>query len=233
MVTETDKKVENMILKTLKQKYPTHKFIAEESSSGSNILTNDPTWIIDPIDGTANYIHGFPFSAISIGLAINKEIVIGVVYNFLLDQLYAAKKGSGSFLNGKPIHVSQCKELRKAIVITDLGYTRTEKELTPKISTIRGLAAEPSHVHGIRTLGCASASCCMVSQGGADAYIEYGLHCWDYAAGELIVREAGGVSLYPTGGPLDLMGRGVLLASSKELAEAMLPYIQHVEYPRD
>jgi myo-inositol-1(or 4)-monophosphatase len=170
---------------------------------------------------------------ISIGLAINKEIVVGVAYNFFQNQLFTAKKGGGAFMNGSPISVSNVKELQKAIVITDFGYSRKDFELKPKIETVRGLASEPSHVHGIRTLGSAVASLCMVAMGGADAYVEYGLHCWDIAAGSLIVQEAGGIALYPNGGPLDLMGRGVLVAASQELATSIAPLVQHVDYQRD
>ncbi|CAF3892682.1 unnamed protein product, partial [Rotaria sp. Silwood1] len=108
LVTEFDQRVEEILIKKLQEKFPTHKFIGEESSAAGvkTIFENDPTWIIDPIDGTTNFVHGFPFVAISIALAINKQVVIGVIYNPILDLLYSAVHGKGAFRNGRPIKSS-------------------------------------------------------------------------------------------------------------------------------
>lgn len=105
LVTEFDRKTEIYLIETLSKAYPSHKFIGEETSP-ENRLTDDPTWIIDPIDGTTNFVHSFPHSAISVALAVNKEIVIGVVSNPMLHENFTAIKGMGAFLNGKPIQSS-------------------------------------------------------------------------------------------------------------------------------
>ncbi|KAG8034501.1 hypothetical protein G9C98_007577 [Cotesia typhae] len=107
LVTEYDRKIEDIIIGKLKQQFPEHKFIGEEST-GKDLpeLTDDPTWIIDPIDGTTNFIHNFPQICVVIGLSINKEMRIGIVYNPVLDQLFTARKGRGSFLNGRPLKTS-------------------------------------------------------------------------------------------------------------------------------
>ncbi|XP_003382455.1 PREDICTED: inositol monophosphatase 1-like [Amphimedon queenslandica] len=236
LVTETDLAVEKFVFEELRNYYPDHKFIGEESVSsggGSCTLTDTPTWIIDPIDGTSNFVHGFPFSVISIGLAVNKELVVGVAYNFFQRQMYTARKGGGAFLNGKRISVSNVTELNKSIVITDYGSTRQDFEFIPKVEMMKALAGDPGHVHGIRTLGSAVASLCMVASGRAEAYFEYGVHCWDIAAGAVIVREAGGIAIYPTGSELDIMGRGILVAANVELAKSIVPILKHIDYPRD
>lgn len=104
LVTETDQKVEEIIISSLKKRYPDHRFIGEESTAGGEkcVLTDSPTWIIDPIDGTTNFVHTFPFCAICVALYINKEAEIGIVYNPVLDQFYSARKGQGAFCNGNP-----------------------------------------------------------------------------------------------------------------------------------
>ncbi|XP_008474632.1 inositol monophosphatase 1-like, partial [Diaphorina citri] len=108
LVTEYDKKVEKTLISRIQNHFPTHKFIGEETSS-TTVLTNDPTWIIDPIDGTLNFVHRFPHSCISVAFAVERELVIGIVYNPMLQQMFTAQKGKGAFLNGKRIHTSDTK----------------------------------------------------------------------------------------------------------------------------
>ncbi|KAL5467589.1 hypothetical protein EMCRGX_G031844 [Ephydatia muelleri] len=232
LVTETDKKVQDLVISFLKNKFPDHKFIGEESETCAG-LTDAPTWIIDPVDGTTNFVHNFLFSAVSIGLTIKKEPVVGVVYNFILDQLYSAKKGHGATLNGKPIRVSGCTDIPQSLIVSCLGYSRGEEEMRKKMDTAYNLTVAPASAHGFRCIGSAALGMCMVACGSADAYFEYGIHCWDIAAADVIVREAGGVTMFPTGEPLDLMRRGVLAASTEQLARQMVPHINHIEFPRD
>lgn len=143
LVTEVDKNVEKTLMDGLSKKFPTHKFIGEEtvSEDGQFILSDDPTWIIDPVDGTLNFIHGYPQSCISVGLAINKECVVGIIYNPILDLLYTAKKGNGAFLNNKPIHVSQTRELSKALISFEAGTSHDPERMRVMFENFRMLVA--------------------------------------------------------------------------------------------
>jgi len=220
LVTEWDQEVERLLIDGISSRYPDHRFIGEESTaSGEKVeLTDAPTWVIDPIDGTMNFVHGLPHTCISIALLINKVTEIGIVYNPILEQLFTARKGQGAFLNGAPIHVSNEKELRKALVMAEMGTSRDPEKLKIVLQNITVLTA---NVHGIRALGSAALNMCMVALGGADVSFEFGIHAWDIAAGDLIVREAGGVSIDPAGGPFDVMSRRTLCASSMELAQQL------------
>lgn len=131
LVTETDQEVEKMLICDLSREYPAHKFIGEESVSiGDRCnLTSEPTWIIDPIDGTMNFVHGFPHSCISIALFINAEPIIGVIYNPMLEQLFTARKGKGAYFNGKKIQVSGQTDLSKCLLMMECGTSRDENRL--------------------------------------------------------------------------------------------------------
>lgn len=125
-VTETDQQVEKLLIDGIKEKFPDHEFIGEEESSeGKKIrLTDAPTWIIDPIDGTMNFVHSFPHSAISIALLINKETEIGIVFNPVLGQKFTARRGQGAFYNGQKIHVSDERNLSKSLIMVEFGTNR-------------------------------------------------------------------------------------------------------------
>ncbi|XP_064642645.1 inositol monophosphatase 1-like isoform X2 [Lineus longissimus] len=232
LVTETDQNVEKMVISTIKENFPTHCFIGEESTAAGvkNELTDDPTWIIDPIDGTTNFVHTFPYTCISIGLLVNKKPVIGLVYSPVQNEMYTAQAGKGAFCNDERIYVSSCKDLQLALILTDHGYSND-----PTIVDIeyKNMRLVKSHSRGIRSVGSAAMSMCLVASGAADGYYEYGLHCWDIAAGVLLVEEAGGINMDPLGGPLDIMSRGILCTSSKELAEQISKDIQPIEFERD
>lgn len=233
LVTETDQEVEKLLVKGLSSKFPSHKFIGEEDSADGvkEKLTNDPTWIIDPVDGTMNFVHGFPHSCISIALLVDKVPEIGIVYNPMFNQKFTAIKGQGSFYNGKKLEVSGQKDLGKALIISEYGTSRDADKLNAVVENFKVMAQK---AHGIRVLGSAALNMCHVAMGCADANYEMGLHAWDMAAGDLIVREAGGVVMDPTGGPLDIMSRRVLAASSKELAEEISKNLtQYYPLPRD
>ncbi|KAM3955572.1 inositol monophosphatase 1 [Aphomia sociella] len=232
LVTEIDKKVEETLIQGLTEKYPSHKFIGEESvSNGAKCeLTDDPTWVIDPVDGTMNFVHGFPHSCISVGLLINKVGVAGIVYNPILQQLFTAKQGKGAYLNGQQIHVSQVKELSKGLVTFETGTSRDEERCNVMLENFKRIVTKG---HGIRSLGSAALNMCMVALGGADANFEFGIHAWDIAAGDVIVREAGGVCIDPAGGPLDVLSRRVLCASTIELANDLSQTIVQFYPERD
>ncbi|KAG7198887.1 hypothetical protein KM043_015710 [Ampulex compressa] len=193
LVTQYDRKIENVIIGKLSRAFPDHRIIAEESA-GNNLpeLTNHPTWIIDPIDGTMNFIHGFPHTCVVIGLAIKKEMVIGIVYNPILEQLFTARKGRGAFLNGKQIKVSNVQDLSQALVCMETGFIKVENLREKTIERVQAIVKE---AQGIRTLGVAALTLCYIALGIVEAYyIEGpGISTWDIAAASLIVTEAGGI----------------------------------------
>ena len=231
LVTETDKAVEKLVFDELKKKFPDHRFIGEESFTGKVNLTDCPTWIIDPIDGTMNFVHTFPFCCISIGLTVGKEVIFGLIYSPFLNKLYTAKKGQGAYCNGEPIHVRACDSFKSALLINELGSNRTDEH--QKIY-FGNLAAIGWQCQGVRSLGSAALNACMLANGYVDAYFEYGLHCWDLAAGSIIIQEAGGTVLDPEGGPFNLMSRRILAASNEKVAREISGLIVgHSSYEHD
>ncbi|XP_031828679.1 uncharacterized protein LOC116425302 [Nomia melanderi] len=230
LVTEYDRKIEDVIIGNLKRKFPNHRFIGEEST-GKDLpeLTDDPTWIIDPIDGTTNFIHGFPHTCVVIGLAIKKEMVIGIVYNPVLEQLFTARKGRGAFLNGKLIKVSEVQDLSKALVCMEAGFMKVEQL---KEKTIERLQAIVGEAQGIRTLGVAALTLCYVALGIVEAYyIEGpGISTWDIAAASLIITEAGGVVLdRVTGQRIDIMKPRAVGACNEKIASEIVRIIHEAD----
>ncbi|GIY81533.1 inositol monophosphatase 1 [Caerostris darwini] len=228
LVTETDKKVEDLLKKGFLESFPDHCFIGEESP-GCN-LTDSSTWIIDPVDGTMNFVHRYPYNAVSIGFAVKKEIVLGVVYNAILDKMYTGIKGKGAYCNDKKLHVSGIQELSRALVLSEVGSDRSSKNLEQIFTNIKTIVDK---AHGLRMMGSAALNMCAVAAGEADVYFEYTIHCWDMAAGKIIVEEAGGMCIDPEGGDLDIMSRRVLCGSSKELVETLTKELKHLQFPRD
>ncbi|BFZ56921.1 hypothetical protein PYCC9005_003971 [Savitreella phatthalungensis] len=203
LVTEVDQAVERYVTDTIRQKYPNHRFIGEETYSASgetaSVLDNSPTWIVDPIDGTTNFIHGFPFVAISIGFAVNQRPTVGVVYNPFLDWMYTGILGRGSFLNGDRLPLQQpvqpIGQLGNCVVAVEWGSEREESgNLRVKSDTYWNLARlNGGMVHSIRSLGSAALNLCQVATGAIDLYVEGGMWEWDICAGWVILIEAGGI----------------------------------------
>lgn len=233
LVTATDQKIEKMLLSSIKEKYPSHSFIGEESVAAGekSILTDSPTWIIDPIDGTTNFVHRFPFVAVSIGFTVNKKMEFGVVYSCLEDKMYTGRKGKGAFCNGQKLQVSQQEDITKSLLVTEFGSSRAPETVRIVLSNLEKLLCIP--IHGIRGVGTAAVNMCLVAAGVADAYYEMGIHCWDMAGAGIIVTEAGGVLMDVTGGPFDLMSRRIIAANSKTLAERIAKEIQVIPLQRD
>ena len=236
LVTKTDVEVEKLLFDRIRSVYPSHSLIGEENASSSECrcqLTANPTWIIDPIDGTSNFVHGFPFVAISIGLWVDKKPAVGVIYNLILDQMYSACRGRGATLNGEKIHVSGQTELNKAFIMCEWGSQRIVEWATSNRDNMFSLATAPNQCHGLRSLGSSACNICMVASGCADAYYETGLHCWDMAAGVLIVEEAGGVCMDIEGGELDIMSRRLLCSSTSVLAKEIVKKTRPLSLKRD
>jgi len=232
LVTETDQAVEKLLIQRVKENFPTHKYIGEESVAAGEkcSLTDDPTWIIDPVDGTMNFVHSFPHSCISLAVLYNKVAQIGIIYNPVLEQMYSARLGQGALLNGKPIHVSGQTDLNKSLLIVETGTNRDPVKLDCVLKNFTSLATK---AHGLRAMGSAALNMASVASGGCDSYFEFGIHVWDIAAGDLLVREAGGVCIDTEGGPLDLMSRRMICASSQELASEIIPLLTQMRLERD
>lgn len=230
LVTEYDRKIEDIIIGKLKRAFPDHKFIAEEST-GKELpeLTDVPTWIIDPIDGTTNFIHGFPHTCVVIGLAVKKEVVLGIVYNPILEQLFTARKGRGAFLNGHPIQVSKVQDLSKALVCMESGFIKIDDLREKMVERIQDVIKA---AQGIRTLGVAALTLCYIALGIVEAYyIEGpGISTWDIAAASLIISEAGGVVLdRVTGEPIDIMKPRAVAACNDKIARDVVRIIHEAD----
>lgn len=185
LVTEVDEAVEQLIRDKVLTAFPDHAFLGEESAAVAG--TGGYQWIVDPIDGTTNFARGIPLCCVSIALAKDNELLLGGVYNPMMNELFFAEKGQGAFLNGRAIHVSACTELDRACLVTGFPYRFPEgKDITAVFAELvkRGLP--------VRRLGSAAMDLCWVACGRFDGFWEYNLQPWDIAAGYLIVAEAGG-----------------------------------------
>ncbi|KAK7079239.1 Inositol monophosphatase 2 [Halocaridina rubra] len=232
LVTESDKAVEKIMIDGLSNAFPDHKFIGEESVSAGEkcVFTDDPTWIIDPIDGTMNFVHSFPHTCISVGLWINKDAEVAIVYNPVLNQMFTALKGKGAFLNGEKISASGETDLSTSLIFAEVGSSRDPEKMNTVITNFTTLLPR---VHGMRAMGSCTLNMCYVAMGGGDAYFEFGIHAWDTAAAYLVVKEAGGIVVDTEGGTFDLMRRRVLCASTQELAEKVAKLLKQYQPERD
>ena len=195
---------------------------------------DSPTWIVDPIDGTMNFVHRYPHTCIVIGFSVNKEVQFGVVYNPVLDHLYTGRRGYGAQLNGFPLRVTGETKLNKALLLCEMGGRRDEETLAIKARNITAVCVEPDACHGLRMQGSAALNMCAVAAGHADGYFEFGMHIWDMAAASVILSEAGGVILSPIAGEeFSLLKRRVIAASSVELGTVLQSKIQSIEYTSD
>ncbi|KAH9609601.1 hypothetical protein KSS87_014073 [Heliosperma pusillum] len=197
LVTETDKACEDLVFKHLKHHYPTHKFIGEETTAayGATELTDDPTWIVDPLDGTTNFVHGFPFVCVSIGLTIGKIPIVGVVYNPIMEELAFGAKVL-------PSSVSSKDELVKCMLATEAGTKRDKSTIDATTNKINSLLFK---VRSIRMSGSCAMNLCGIACGRLDLMYEIGYGgAWDVAAGIVIIQEAGGLVFDPSGKDFDI-----------------------------
>jgi len=187
LVTEADHAAEQCVIDVIMASYPDHGFLAEER--GRIGQSQSPyVWIIDPLDGTTNFAHGFPTYCVSIGLEHKKECVLGVVYDPTRDELFSATRGGGARINDQPIQVSQTAQLDQAILATGFAYNIRE---TPN-NNLDHFARFALRVQGLRRTGSAALDLCYVAAGRFDGFWEVKLNPWDMAAGVVILREAGG-----------------------------------------
>ena len=188
-VTDRDLAVQNFLIKEFKELLPEAGFLGEEDKVAD--LNKEYVFVIDPIDGTANFVVGYNASGISVALAKNGEVFIGVVYNPYLDEMFAAEKGKGAYLNGKPIHVTQMPLKNSLIAVGMSPYNREKTDLT--FALLRGVYEFGAD---IRRGGSAALDACNVAAGRCALMFELGLHAWDFYAAKLIVEEAGGYFTY-------------------------------------
>lgn len=190
LVSYVDKTSEKLLIEQLALLLPDSIFLAEESSI-DNPIHNDPNkyiWIIDPLDGTTNFVHGIPCYAISIGLLYQSEIILGVVYEVAKDECFYAFKNGGAFLNDVKIKVSQSKTIKDSLLATGFPVNNFSK-MEAYLKTLEFLI---QNSHGIRRIGAASVDLCYLACGRVDGFFEYNLKPWDVAGGSIIVKEAGG-----------------------------------------
>ncbi|GBF82238.1 inositol monophosphatase family protein [Aphanothece sacrum] len=227
LVTEADKKAETAILEVLGRRVPHHRILAEESGK-LGAIESDYLWAIDPLDGTTNYAHSYPMSAVSVGLLLGGVSLVGAVYNPFRRELFRGARGLGATLNYRPIRVSKTTELSKSLLVTGFAYDRRETKDTnyPEFCYLTHLT------QGVRRSGSASLDLTDVACGRLDGYWERGLSPWDIAAGIVILEEAGGKITAYDESPLSIES-GRLLATngiihhqvSQELNEA-LPWLK-------
>jgi len=198
-VSEVDRAAEAAIVSTLLEAYPKHAIMAEE---GGNQGNSEFTWIIDPLDGTTNFLHGFPQYAVSIALQQKDVIMQAVVYDPTRNEMFTASRGGGAFLNDRRIRVSKTKELADSLVSTGFPY-KTFGKVDQYLAMLKDVLQKSA---GVRRPGSAALDLCYVAAGRFDAYWQLGLQPWDIAAGSLLVQEAGGLVT-------DLDGEGGFLES--------------------
>lgn len=212
-VTEVDKEAEKILVAGLSKLLPEAGFIAEEGTS--NKRGDRYNWVVDPVDGTTNFIHGvFPF-AISVGLTEDGVVVAGIIYEFGLDELFYAWKDGGAWLNGAAIRVSQVPVIGESLIATGFPYTNF-KFLEQFMQSMDHFM---KNSHGLRRLGSAATDIAYVACGRYDGFYEYGLHPWDIAAGMLLVREAGGAISDFAGDPDPLFAEHIICSNSKVFKE--------------
>ncbi len=209
-VTEIDQLAEKIIIEELREKYPYHQIIGEES--GTLVGDGVNVWIIDPLDGTHNFIHGFPHFCISIAFMYKNKLEHGLIYDPLRDELFSASRGSGAMLNQKRIRVSQRHKLEEAFISTGFPV-REPEQYESEMALLNRLLPQ---VADLRCAGSAALDLAYVGCGRLDAYYEFHLASWDIAAGALIVQEAGGMVTDDQGGE-NYLERGKVMAANTRL----------------
>ena len=210
IVTDVDKKCEALIVKGIKQRFSDHDILAEEGSGRDSGA--DYCWIIDPIDGTVNFAHGFPFFCVSIGLQWKGEIVVGVIYDPNRDELFSAVKGKGAFLGKKRIHVSDTSKLKQLLLATGFAYNVQEED---RFDNLDHFAAFIKTARAVRRLGSAAIDLAWLAAGRIDGFWELFLKPWDMAAGVIIIREAGGRVTAFDGKAFDLYSNEIVASNGR------------------
>jgi len=220
-VTEIDRAAEREIIEIVRKHYPNHAFLAEESGRSGE---HDVTWIIDPLDGTTNFLHGFPVFAVSIAVEQRGQLEVATVYDPMRQEIFTAVRGGGAHLENRRMRVSRQRTLEGALLATGYAYRHTEREADAYFATLRALARVTA---GIRRPGSAALDLAYVAAGRVDGFWELGLKPWDTAAGALLIQEAGG-RVGTFSGAEYRLGANILAGAPKvfeALVETMAPLV--------
>jgi len=221
LVTEADLQSEKAIIQSIRKAFPEHQILSEEQGL-QDIPQHPIKWIIDPLDGTVNFAHGFPMYNVSIGVEYEGTCIIGAIYDPTRNELFLGQQGRGATLNGKPIHVSAAPKLAEALLVTGFAYdihTATDNNL-------KEFGAFTVRAGGMRRTGTAAIDLCYIACGRLDGFWELQLKPWDTAAGKVIVEEAGGKITNYAGEPYSIYGE-TLLATNSHIHQEMVEILQN------
>lgn len=221
LVTDADLAAEEMIVSRIRKAFPDHAVVAEERHKGER--REGPNWIIDPLDGTTNFAHGYPVFGVSIGLEVDGVLEWGTVFDPVRDELFSARRGAGAFCNGRPLMVSRASSLGASLLVTGFPYDIRTSERN-NLANFCGFALR---AQGIRRSGSAALDLCYVAAGRFDGFWELKLNPWDCAAGYLMVREAGGAVTDFSGRHGSIDDREVV-ASNGKIHREMLDVLEQV-----
>lgn len=212
LVTHVDEGVESFFIKKLAETYPEHRVMGEEGSFKKINDLSGVVWILDPIDGTMNFIHQKSFFAVSLGIYVDGQPAAGLVYDVMADELYSAVSGFGAFLNGKPLPVLNRVEIDESILSINPGWASKDDSVQDLIETVRGT----------RSYGVAALEMAYVASGRLDAYISYNLAPWDVAGGMVLLEETGGLVTNLKGNPLSLLKKDSLIAANPSIHRGLI-----------
>jgi myo-inositol-1(or 4)-monophosphatase len=216
LVSVADEAAQALLVGGLQASFPTDAVLAEEEMEGGESKGSPFRWIIDPLDGTTNFVHSFPWFAVSVGLEHDDEIVFGIVFNPAREEFFEATRGQGAFLNGEPIAVSSTETLAESLIASGFPYNRR----VILDALLQRLAHALRTCQGFRRMGAAALDLCAVACGRVDGFWEQSLNSWDVAAGALIVEEAGGRTTSFSGGRMELDG-GEMIATNGRIHDAL------------
>ena len=224
LVTVADKEAEALIIGRIRERFPSHAILAEESGASQG---NEAKWIIDPLDGTTNFAHQYPFFCVSIGFELGGRILCGAVYDPWRDEMFSGARGMGSFMNGKRLTVSEAATVSDALIMTGFPYGVRDK-MDAAMSQFRAFLFESQ---AVRRGGSAALDLCYNAIGRVDGFWEMDLHPWDTAAGVVILEEAGGRVTNFAGGPFSVYEKEIV-ASNGRIHDEMIRILQGLDKPR-
>lgn len=219
IVTEVDVRAEEDIKETIRRSYPDHAFMAEESGESGD---SDHVWIIDPLDGTTNFVHGFPVFAVSIALQVRGQLEVAVIYDPTRQEMFTAVRGGGAQLDGRRIRVSGATHLKDTLIGTGFPYRENVKHMDAYLGMLKTVV---ENVSGVRRPGAAALDLAYVAAGRFDGFWELGLKPWDIAAGALLIQEAGGI-ISSVRGDSHFLETGNVIAGAPKIHEALSRLLQ-------
>jgi myo-inositol-1(or 4)-monophosphatase len=220
-VTHIDRESEQIIINTIRSRFPHHHFLTEESLKEEG--SGEFRWLIDPLDGTTNFIHGYPVFSVSIALELNRDIILGLIYDPLRDDIFTSEKGCGAFLNGKPVKVSNVTDLANSLISTGFPF-RKRNLIDEYLKLFKNIFYR---VSDIRRAGSAALDLAYVACGRCEGFFEIALSPWDIAAGSLLIKEAGGL-VTDFGGGSEYLSTGNIITAIPAIHEEMLQEVKNV-----